>query len=173
LSTDKKKHLIQDSPVEVVDSRGRALAVVPASEAHRQSLPHRAAMVLFFDAEGKLLLEKRPPEARVFPGRWDVTARDHIRPGEAALDAAKRLAEALYPGFAGQMTCLRSIGPTAGTGFESVQVFRCRVSGIPHGRDVLAVSREELEALAQDFRELFAPAVIHALEARSIYPESE
>jgi len=171
LSTDKKTQTIQDAPVEVVDAHGRALAVVPASEAHRQSLPHRAAQVLFFDSGGKLLLEKRPSDAPAFPGRWDVTARDHIRPGEAAMDAARRLAEALYPGQTGQMTYLRPVDPTPGTGFEAVQVFRCRVAGVPSGREVLAVSREELEALAQDFRELFAPGVIHAVENRSIFPK--
>jgi isopentenyl-diphosphate delta-isomerase len=153
-------------PVEVVDVSGRLLAVVTAPEAHRQSLPHRAALVLFFNRDGKLLLGKRPKTAASFPDRWDFTARGHIKPGEASVDAAKRLAEAEFPGISGLPFLSCQLAASVGTDFEALTVFKYRVDsgyGSPGG-ELLAASAEELSALSQDFRELFAPAVIYALE---------
>lgn len=153
-------------PVEVVDVSGRLLAIVSASEAHRQSLPHRAALVLFFNRDGKLLLGKRSKAAVSFPGRWDLTARGHIMPDEASLDTAKRLVDKEFPGMGGLPFFSCRLSPSLGTDFEALTVYKYRVdsgSG-SSGGELLAVSAEELSALAQDFRELFAPAVIYALE---------
>lgn len=162
-------------PVEVVDGLGRPLAVVPAAEAHRQSLPHRAALVLFFTREGKLLLGKRFRDSPVFPGRWDLTARTHILPGEAALDAAMRLVDAEFPGLGG-LPCFHGLLPPGeSTGFEAVSVFRYRAEGEhgDSGRELLAVSFEELSELARNFRELFAPTVIAALEGGILFRNQE
>jgi isopentenyl-diphosphate Delta-isomerase len=153
-------------PVEVVDVSGRLLGVVSAAEAHRQSLPHRAVLVLFFNRCGKLLLGKRPKTAASFPGRWDLTARGHIVPGEASLDTAKRLADSEFPGINGLPFLSCQLTASVGTDFEALTVYKYRVDsgyGLPGG-ELLEVSTEELLALAQDFRELFAPAVIYALE---------
>jgi isopentenyl-diphosphate delta-isomerase len=153
-------------PVEVVDVSGRLLAVVSASEAHRQSLPHRAALVLFFNRDGKLLLGKRPKTAASFPDRWDFTARGHIKPGEASLDAAKRLVEAEFPGTCGLPLLCCQLASSVGTDFEDLTVYKLRVdSGTgTFGGELLAASAEELSALSQEFRELFAPSVIYVLE---------
>jgi len=155
-----------EEPVEVVDVSGRLLAIVNASEAHRQSLPHRAALVLFFNRDGKLLLGKRPKTAATFPGRWDLTARGHIKPGEASLDAAKRLVNKEFPGLGGGPFFSCQLPASVGTDFEALTVYKYRVdSGYgSSGGELLAASAEELSALAQDFRELFAPAVIYTLE---------
>lgn len=160
-----------DAPVEVVDAAGRPLAVLPAGEAHRQSLPHRAALVLFFDTSGRLLLEKRPRDCGLYPGRWDTPARGHIRPGEAAQDAARRLADAARPGLAGQAVASAVLEPSASTGFEVLSVFRCRVASYPPGDSEMAVSGAELAALMQDFRELFTPGLVHAHESGALFRE--
>lgn len=168
-------------PVEVVDDHGHLLAVVSASEVHRQSLPHRAALVLFFSRKGKLVLAKRPADSPSYPGRFDLTAHAHIRPGEAAQDAAGRLAEASFPGLAGPLVFHRLLPPTQSTGFEALTVFRCRLQGEPgHTADsrkpktleafeTLEIGSEELAALAVDFRELFAPEVIAAFEGGVLF----
>lgn len=160
-----------DAPVEVVDAAGRPLAVLPAGEAHRQSLPHRAVLVLFFDASGRLLLKKRPRDCDIYPDRWDAPARGHVRPGEAAQDAARRLADAARPGLAAQVLPARALEPSASTGFEVLSVFRCR---IPPGTEApdsgeMAVSSGEFEALIQDFRELFTPGLVHAFESGALF----
>jgi len=169
-------------PVEVVDGQGRLLAVVSASEAHRQSLPHRAALVLFFSREGKLVLGKRPSSSAAYPGRFDLTTRGHLRPGEAALDAARRLVEEGRPGLGGLPVRQCLLAPSQTTGFEAVEVFRFRLMeaqgpmaghGEPEALEALEVGREELAALAEDFRELFAPGVIEAFEAGMLFKSED
>jgi isopentenyl-diphosphate delta-isomerase len=171
VNQEKNTPSTESEPVEVVDASGRALAVMPASEAHRQSLPHRAALVLFFDRQGKLLLGRRFRTSSIFPGRWDLTARGHIRPLEAALDAAARLAGAEFPGLGGQLARHCDLTPSEHTGFEAVAVFRYPAHGERghSGREMLAVSDTELAVLIQDFRELIAPSVVHAYETGVLF----
>ncbi|WP_243359442.1 NUDIX domain-containing protein [Fundidesulfovibrio terrae] len=171
MNQEKNTPPSESEPVEVVDASGRTLAVMPASEAHRQSLPHRAALVLFFDRQGKLLLGRRFKTSQVFPGRWDLTARGHVHPQEAALDAASRLAGAEFPGLGGQLTRHCDIAPSEHTGFEAVAVFRYPAHGERghSGREMLAVSEEELAALILDFRELISPTVVHAYETGVLF----
>ena len=178
MNTEKYAPQGDSEPVEVVDGHGRLLAVVSAAEAHRQSLPHRAALVLFYSGSGKLVLARRPAVSPSYPGRFDLTARGHVRPGEAAQDAATRLAESAFPGLAGAPAFHRLLPPTNGTGFEAVAIFRCRLQTEPgHAAgsggavtpDTLEIGSEELAALAVDFRELFAPGVIAAFERGTLF----
>jgi hypothetical protein len=58
------------------------------------------------------------------------------------------------------------LASSVGTDFEDLTVYKFRVdsgNGTFRG-ELLAASAEELSALSQDFRELFAPTVIYALE---------
>jgi len=159
--------------VEVVDPRGRPLAVVSAWEAHRQSLPHRAALVIFRQGRERVVLGRRPAGSPVFPGRWDFTARGHVRPGEAVRDAAKRLADAAMPGLAGPPLFQAALPPGPGNGFEALSVFHCALREGPGVGELesLAVDREELGHLAAQFRDLLAPGVVQALESGVLFDE--
>jgi len=159
--------------VEVLDGAGRVLALLPAREAHRQSLPHKAVLVLFFDRRHRLLLKKRPPDCASYPDRWDLPGRGHVQPGEAATDAAKRLAAQEYPDQGLAPVAQGVLSPTPGTGFETLHLFRCPAPAQePLGErwERLPVGQEELAALAHDFRELLTPDVVHALEQKILFP---
>lgn len=52
-------------------------------------VPERATAGAFLLAEGKLLLERRPKDAPVYPGRWD-TPGGHVEEGEAPEEALVR-----------------------------------------------------------------------------------
>lgn len=153
-------------PVEVLDGRGRLLAVVPEEEAHRQSLPHRAALVLVFDRAGRLLFDKRPGSSPAWPGRFDLWARGHTRPGEAAADAARRLALEHHPELKRAPAFQERLAPREATGHEELWIFCVRLDRIEEqrGGSTLAVSREEMAALAAGYRELFTPFAIEAYE---------
>jgi isopentenyl-diphosphate delta-isomerase len=153
-------------PVEVLDGQGRLLAVVPEEEAHRQSLPHRAALVLVYDRAGKLLFGKRPQSSAAWPGRFDLMARGHTRPGEAAGDAARRLALSRHPELRRAPSFQRRLGPREATGHEELWIFCVRLDREEDQRNgqALAVSREEMAALAAGYRELFTPFSIQAYE---------
>jgi len=162
-----------DEPVEVLDTTGRALAVVSAGAAHRQLLPHKAVLVLFFDRQGRLILEKRDGDAQAYPGRWDLPGRAHVRPGEAFLDAANRLAQTLFPGRCEALAPVRALPAARETFFEVLCIFRCRVaeislsaleSALAQKQELLAVNADEMAALAAEFRELLTPMVIDAAQ---------
>ncbi len=171
VSQEKNAHSEDAQPVEIVDDRGRLLAVVSAGEAHRQSLPHRSVLVLFVDREQKVLLAKRPKDAPVFPSRWDLPARGHLQPGEAHFDAARRLADSLFPAQGGLPAFQARLSPTERSDFEALAVYRYPVGfkNDPSERNILAVSHEELAVLAADFRELLTPAVVQAFEAGILF----
>lgn len=58
--------------------------------AHRSGLLHRAISVFLFDDHGRLLLQRRADGKYHSAGKWSNTCCSHPRPGEAAIDAAKR-----------------------------------------------------------------------------------
>jgi len=145
--------------------------MVSAGEAHRQSLPHRAVLVLFLDLEARIILGRRAAFAPAYPGRWDLPGRGHARPGEAFLDAALRVGQALFPGRCGRFRFAYAVAATRDTAFETLHVFWCRLTEIslaleslPQKEEFLAVNADEMTALAADFRELLTPEVIDAFE---------
>lgn len=171
METDRKQQSQEAEMVEVVDREGKPLAVLSATEAHRQSLPHRAVLALLFEQGCRLALTRRSLSEALYPGRWELPARGHIRPGEAASDAARRLAELRFPQGLGPLTPHASLKAGEDTGFEALKVFRCPLHSDGDDEDLLLVSREELSALADEHRELFAPWVVFALKEGVLFPE--
>lgn len=162
--------------VEVLDAQGRPLGVIPAAEAHRQSLPHRSAMVLVFDGRGKLLLRRRDANEALYPGRWDIPAVGHVQPGEACEDAAFRVTRERLPACGGTLLPHGELPPAQSIGFERVSLFKYLLPGTARNfpgfdeKEWLHADADELTALAEDFRELFTPAVIHALGRGALRP---
>lgn len=48
-----------------------------------------AVGAVVLDAQGRAFAQKRGPDRRLFPGRWDIVG-GHVEPGEALLDALAR-----------------------------------------------------------------------------------
>lgn len=81
---------------QTYDEDGNELALVARSRVHATGLWHRAANVLLFRSNGELLLQQRAADKDVCPGLWDLSAAEHLIPGESYLEAARRgLAEEL------------------------------------------------------------------------------
>ncbi len=72
------------------DDGGVPLGLVPRSRVHRLGLWHRAANVLLFRSSGLLLLQQRSATKDVCPDRWDLSAAEHLKPGETYLAGAQR-----------------------------------------------------------------------------------
>jgi 8-oxo-dGTP diphosphatase len=49
----------------------------------------RCAAALIFDGAGRIFVQRRSPDRRLFPGAWDIVG-GHLEPGETALDAVRR-----------------------------------------------------------------------------------
>lgn len=57
-------------------------------EIHRRGLLHRAVYVWVFDDQRRLLLQRRSWDKKIGPGQWDLSAAEHLSPGECAGAAA-------------------------------------------------------------------------------------
>jgi isopentenyl-diphosphate delta-isomerase len=74
----------------LVDAQDREVGVVEKLQAHVEGVLHRAFSVFVFDAEKRLLLQKRARTKYHSGGLWSNTACGHPRPGETTIAAARR-----------------------------------------------------------------------------------
>jgi isopentenyl-diphosphate delta-isomerase len=76
--------------VVLVDKHDNAIGTMEKMEAHHRGALHRAFSVLLFNAEGKVLLQKRSRNKYHSAGLWTNTCCSHPQPGEQMDDATKR-----------------------------------------------------------------------------------
>jgi len=166
----------EDKAVEVLDERGWPIAVMSLSEVHKQHLRHRSVMVLAYDAQGKVFLQKRSESKPVYPGRWDLSATGHVRAGESSEDAALReLAEGL--GIEAQTLKLRHSMPAGpSTGWEFVTLYsagKVTQPPRPNSKEIAGgyfFDPQELECLLVGFRDLLTPGLVYCWEKGLMFP---
>ncbi|MEO3972891.1 NUDIX domain-containing protein [Streptomyces sp. CAU 1734] len=76
--------------VERVDERDRVIGVVERGEAIRRGWPHRVAVVVCRDTEGRILVHRRPGGVSRFPGRYNWLVGGAVEVGESYRQAAER-----------------------------------------------------------------------------------
>lgn len=173
---DKERTRADEALVEVVDRRDRPLASLPLAEVHRQRLPHRTALVLFFNHDNQLYLQKRGRGKRVYPGRWDVSVRVHVLDGEAVLDAAVRGLKRELNVSLERLRLLRRLPPGPEMGPSWASVFTTgRTMHLPDPspgevEEGYFYGADELACLAREFRELLTPGLLHLLELGLPFP---
>jgi len=83
--------VVNRTVVELVDQAGTPVGACPVAQAHAPpGRLHRAFSVLLFDADGRVLVQRRALTKGRFPGRWTNTCCSHPAPGEDLLAAASR-----------------------------------------------------------------------------------
>jgi isopentenyl-diphosphate Delta-isomerase len=89
--------LSDDDRLILVDSGDREIGYLPKAAAHSGSgVLHRAFSLFVFNPQGELLVQRRAPGKRLWPGYWSNTCCSHPRPGERMDSAiARRLREEL------------------------------------------------------------------------------
>ncbi|WP_320008282.1 NUDIX domain-containing protein [Maridesulfovibrio sp.] len=158
-----KKKFIQ---VEVVDQNNRPLTTMDVNEVHRQSLLHRAVIILVYDIEGKLFLQKRTPRKKLYAGRWDVSASGHVLTGESKEEAAQRKLEQELGIRSSNLKLISEIEASSETGYEFISLYILEKSG-----HIMTINKEdavsgyfytesELEWLIQEYRELLVPDLV-------------
>ncbi len=86
----KKKILLQEEWVPVVDEKGNIKSQVPRSQVHNGSkLLHPVVHMHVLNRHKTVLLQKRPESKMIQPGKWDTAVGGHISAGET-------LEQALY-----------------------------------------------------------------------------
>jgi isopentenyl-diphosphate delta-isomerase len=89
-----KKHRIVSSEQEeliLVDREDREIGFVSKADAHDgDGVLHRAFSLFLFDDDGRLLLQKRAPQKRLWGGYWSNSCCSHPRRGESLEVATRR-----------------------------------------------------------------------------------
>ncbi|WP_320169777.1 NUDIX domain-containing protein [Maridesulfovibrio sp.] len=174
-NTDSKKAKKQISLIEVVDSSDLPLTSMEIKEVHRQSLPHRSVIVLVYDADEKLYLQKRSASKRLYAGRWDVSAAGHVYAGEARFDAALRELKNELGITTGGLRKLKTINASAETGYEFISIYileKTTAAPVPNPDEVESgyfYSKDELEWLIGEYRELLTPALVFLHDQGLLY----
>jgi isopentenyl-diphosphate delta-isomerase type 1 len=175
IAADLDDRLASTEYVTMLDDEDRAVGVAERTSAHLGTpIRHLAVSVFLFDADGRLLLQRRSSAKALFAGRWANSCCTHPRPGEAPFQAALRCADTelgLRVGLA-EVGPLRYTAPdpaTGGTEDELTIVFAGRVvpgTPAPNPAEIAEldwVDVDDLRAAAAADPEAFAPWLIAAL----------
>lgn len=76
--------------VVLVDEHDLEVGTEEKMRAHVSPVLHRAVSVIVCNSEGAMLMQRRAAEKYHSPGLWSNTCCGHPRPGERAIDAARR-----------------------------------------------------------------------------------
>lgn len=87
VSSDSEELILVDGNDQPVGQRSKAACH------DGDGLLHRAFSAFIFNAEGRLLLQQRAPDKRLWPGFWSNSCCSHPRVGEALEDAVVRRVE--------------------------------------------------------------------------------
>jgi isopentenyldiphosphate isomerase len=68
-------------PVVVVDENDTEVGLAMLAEVWQKGLYHRIVSVHVMDDQGRMLLQLRPSDAKLFPGCWDQAAGGHVDQG--------------------------------------------------------------------------------------------
>lgn len=172
-------HIPADEAIEIVDLQDRPLGVLPLAEAHRQKLPHRSVLILVFDAQNRIYIQKRSSRKALYPDRWDISATGHVRSGESRHDAAIRELEEELRIRAARLDLVADFDAQPDTGWEFVTLYRATgIQGTPSPNpkevaDGMYVDSDELAALVSGFREHMTPALVGCWEAELIFPKDD
>ena len=84
----------EDEPLIVVDDEDNVLAYRSKADVHDgDGILHRAFSVFLFDREGRVLLQQRSADKRLWPRYWSNGCCSHPRRGETEAEAARRRLE--------------------------------------------------------------------------------
>ncbi|HJQ08429.1 MAG TPA: NUDIX domain-containing protein [Candidatus Saccharimonadales bacterium] len=83
-------------PVVVVDENDHEIGLAPLAEVWQKGLYHRIVSVFIQDDQGRMLLQHRSPQVKIYPNCWDQAAGGHVDEGQTYDQAAaNELAEEL------------------------------------------------------------------------------
>ena len=79
-----------DPLVQLVDENDQPIGGAGKPEIFKNALLHRISRIMLFDENGMVLIQKRVPNAALYPNCWDNSAAGHVDEGEDYLQAAYR-----------------------------------------------------------------------------------
>lgn len=87
----KQKALANEEWVPLVNEQGKVTGQAPRSQVHNGSkLLHPVVHLHVLNKNGSILLQKRPVDKLIQPGKWDTAVGGHISAGETLEQALKK-----------------------------------------------------------------------------------
>lgn len=107
---------MEENFIQIVDEHDKPIGRASKEEAWKKGLKHRIIRVMVEDEQGRVLLQKRSANVKLYPNLWDNSAGGHVDADEDYADAAKReLQEELGLTYVG----LADLGPVIQTNKEA------------------------------------------------------
>jgi len=123
----------QDEIFEIIDEKGNVIAQEKRSIVHEKGLLHRASDIFVLDKKDRIFIQQRSFKKLIGPGLWDMSAAEHLKPGENFEQAAIR---GVKEELGVKSTSLKKIGERKQRAKfgnlldnENVQVFKCYFEG--------------------------------------------
>lgn len=162
-------------PVIVVDEDDNEIGAAPLAEVWQRGLYHRIVSVFVQDDQGRMLLQLRGPNVKIYPDCWDQAAGGHVDEGKTYDQAARNeIAEelGLYDVTLNVLGTFRS-NNKLDDGRTINQFERVYAARVPHGLalkpDVNEVGRlqwftpAELKAHITKHPKAFTPGLLYGL----------
>lgn len=173
--TESKKVKKRITQVEVVDKNDHPFTRMDINDVHRQSLRHRSVVVLIYNSQGKIFLQKRSSQKRLYSGRWDVSAGGHVHAGESREAAALRELQYELGIKNGNLRLISEIEASSETSYEFLTVFILdKINSVPapNPEEVESgyfYSESELKWLVQEYRDLLAPSLVFLYDRKILF----
>lgn len=75
---------------ETFNEDGTSAGLVPRGEVHRTGALHRSCYVMLTTSARELIVQHRSEQKDLYAGCWDYTVGEHLLPGEAFAEGARR-----------------------------------------------------------------------------------
>lgn len=76
--------------LDIIDAHDKLLGEDTRERVHSKEMLHRGILVMVFDPKGKLYVQRRSRNKKVFPGKLEGSLSGHVRAGEEYSQAAVR-----------------------------------------------------------------------------------
>jgi isopentenyl-diphosphate delta-isomerase type 1 len=156
-----------DELLAVVNERDEEIGAERRCVIHEQRMLHRAAHVLVFDNDGRLLIQQRSTLKDRYPLAWECVG-GHLGPGETYEAAAVREVEEELGFRPSGVRFLCKVPACDETGQEFIEVFRTLADGLlrPDKSEIVATEWTTLEAVRTEVRTSarpYSPTFLHTL----------
>lgn len=165
--------------VEIADTHGRPLLLMPLASAERRKLPRRIVLICLRDGRGRFFLSRRAAPHSPHPGLWDLSVSGSVMAGESFQSAALReLAQKLGIRSANVRTAafLPYIGSDGAS--LSAMFFMAGPAFLPSrprldpARDGMFVDADELRWLAEYQQNMLTPELVWVIRSGRLFPPS-
>lgn len=165
-----KKQTTVEVFLEVTDTPGKPLLIMPQEQVLRHKLRHKAVIVCLRNARGQIFLHKHPPQAATaHSGLWNLAASGKVFAGESCYDAALRCLETELGVTDLELHAAARFEASPQTDNAQTTLFLTTKSSVlpcisEYGQqNGMFVDQEELGALLRDFPHLVTPLLQLAL----------